>query len=224
MLLEAYAEQYNKREAQTVGKLVLRNRPLQDILFNYVCFKSEANNGVARISYDELLRELERKTGTTRTKQAVSKMVKAIVSAGLFEYHSEKNGAKNEIGYFRIAPLKKLHELAGIIKEKVIVKVQEVKEAVVEKVEAGKELVEEIVSKVSKAISSVATPKRENKPSKSNYKPYNNKGFVRKEIVPDWFAARDKPYVPPVRTEEEQAEFEKSKEELQRMLQEKYKK
>lgn len=216
MLFEAYNEQYDKKTVQTIGRLVLRNRPIQDLLFNYVAFKCEANNGVARISYDEIGRELLKQTGKERSKQAISKMVKAICEVGLFEYFSEKNGAKNEVGYFRISPLHKLYEMFSEVKEAVIIKAEAIVEVASEKIEEVRKTASKIVKSVIDHKANKKPSEAKNKPSKSGYKPNT---YSRTEIVPDWFK---KPYEAPVISAEEQADFNKRKAELQAKLKEKY--
>lgn len=96
-----------------------------------------------------------------------------------------------------------------------------------EAVEVVKEVIEEVrtvASKVAKkaikTVKKVFTPKAPKNESKGNYKPYNNTyKSNRTEIVPEWI---NKPYVEPVKTEEEKAAFEKRRAELQAKLREKY--
>lgn len=57
-------------------------------------------------------------------------------------------------------------------------------------VEVVKEVVEEVrqvASGVAKVVKKVFTPKRENKPKSSQYKPYNSQ-YTRSEIVPQWIS------------------------------------
>ena len=94
-----------------------------------------------------------------------------------------------------------------------------------EAVEVVKEVVETVrntASKVVKEVKKVFTPKASKKESKPIYKPSKSNTYKRVECVPDWFHKRNEPYVEPVMTDEEKADFEKRKAELQAKLKEKY--
>ncbi|MBD3107190.1 helix-turn-helix domain-containing protein [Bacillus sp. AGMB 02131] len=88
-----------------------------------------------------------------------------------------------------------------------------------EVVEEVRTVTSKVVKKVANKVKKVVAYKKEYRSSMGYQNTYSTS--TRKEIVPKWLKEE---YKPPVMTNEEQADFKRRKNELQKMLREKYKK